>query len=132
TPALQAPSSRDLPRGPVLGVFEHDADGEEFVADAVGLGEVFRLASGSAVGDPFVEPHRIKALLVCRIFRNCPYQSCTQAIVFLNVVDCTVEAKQQQRTDKLSRGIRRSAAWRHRFGSKMMKLGNCRWRVEII
>src|SRR5690242_5062836 len=41
-------SSRDLPGGAVLGILEHDAHGGEFVADAVGLLEILRLARGGA------------------------------------------------------------------------------------
>ena len=41
-------STRDLPGGAVLGVLEHDAHGEEFVADAVGFGEVLGFAGGGA------------------------------------------------------------------------------------
>src|SRR5262249_25011520 len=43
-----APSSRDLPGGAVLGILEHDTHGGEFVADAIGLLEVLRLAGGIA------------------------------------------------------------------------------------
>ena len=41
-------SSRDLPGGAVLGVFEHDAHFGEFVTDAVGFFEVFCLTGGRA------------------------------------------------------------------------------------
>src|SRR5580700_1702944 len=37
-------SSRDLPGGAVLGVFQNDAHGGEFVADAVRLVKIFGLA----------------------------------------------------------------------------------------
>src|SRR5262249_31973006 len=40
------PSSRNLPRRSFLGVLEHHAHGGEFVAYAVGLGEVLGLAGG--------------------------------------------------------------------------------------
>jgi hypothetical protein len=38
-------SSGDLPGGAVLGVLEHHAHRGEFVADAIGLGEVLRRTS---------------------------------------------------------------------------------------
>jgi hypothetical protein len=39
-------SSRNLPSGAVLGVLEHHAHDGEFIADAVGLGEVLGLTGG--------------------------------------------------------------------------------------
>jgi len=44
-------SSRNLPGGAVLGVLEHYAHGGEFVADAVGFGEVLGLAGRHACCD---------------------------------------------------------------------------------
>ena len=46
--ARAARSSRDLPGGAVLGVFQHDAHFGELVADAVGFFEVLCLAGGVA------------------------------------------------------------------------------------
>jgi len=42
-------SSRDLPRGAILGVFEHDAHLCEFVADAIGFCKVPCFASHPAI-----------------------------------------------------------------------------------
>ena len=46
--ASRGGSSRDLPGGAVLGVFQHDAHFGEFVADAVGFLEVLHFARGIA------------------------------------------------------------------------------------
>ena len=50
-------SSRDLPGGAVLGIFQHDAHGGEFVADAVGFLEVLGLAGrGAGVDQRLTSP----------------------------------------------------------------------------
>jgi hypothetical protein len=46
-----AESSRNLPGGAVLGVFQHDAHFGELVPDAIGLFEVLRLAGSVPSGE---------------------------------------------------------------------------------
>src|SRR5262249_45988678 len=46
--ARSEPSSRDLPRGAVLGVLEHDAHCCKLIADAIGLFEILLLARNIA------------------------------------------------------------------------------------
>src|SRR5258708_5189534 len=62
-------SSRELPGRAVLGVLEHHAHGEELVADAVGLGEVLRLAGSGARRNQGFDTGSVDALCLALALR---------------------------------------------------------------
>src|SRR4029077_4071409 len=112
----QPPSPRDLPSGTILGIFQHDAHGSEFIADTVGFSVVF----------------------FC--MRCCPSPNQTYDLVFVDGKRRRAEGRpfgrrQLQQADqlrtRLQRGRRRSDTFRS-LATQIVQRGEGLRCIEII
>ena len=91
-------SSRDLPGGAVLGVFEHYAHFREFVADAIGFLEILRAARGDPISNARIDYRGVQASFARANFLKGFLDVSTHTARF-DVVDCPIKAEQQEGPD---------------------------------